>query len=205
MAEDDRREDDERQDDERQDDERDDDRREDDRRGADDRPQTLEAAQERITALERELGETRQQAIKRRTRVQALERELATEREKGMDEQQRAVEQARREEREKLEGEHRSERVRGSVLLAAATKLRDPQDAVRYIDLEALGQHEDGELDKAAGRAVEELLEKREYLAAGGEETPTGARSPGPRRRQAAGTRTGEAGVNERIRKSLRR
>jgi hypothetical protein len=95
--------------------------------------------------------------------------------------------------------------VRSSVLLAAATKLRDPQDAVRYLDLEELGQEEDGELDKAAARAVDELLEKREYLAAGGDEPPTGARAPGPRRRQAAGTRQGESGMNERIRKSLKR
>jgi hypothetical protein len=171
-----------------------------------DRPQSLEAAMERLGALERELAEVRRESIKRRDRIKALEGELATEREKGLDEQERAVEQARREERDKLETEHRSDRVRSSVLLAAATKLRDPQDAVRYLDLEELGKHDDGELEKAAARAVDELLDKREYLAAGGDEPATGARSPGPRRRQAAGAKQGEGpGMNERIRKSLRR
>jgi hypothetical protein len=197
--------DDRRDDDDRQGDDDQDDRQDDDRQGGE-RPQSLEAAHERIGALERELGETRRESIKRRDRIKALERDLSKEREQHMGEADRAVEAARREEREKLETEHRGERVRSSVLLAAATKLRDPQDAVRYLDLEELGKHDDGELEKAAARAVDELLDKREYLAAGGDEPATGARSPGPRRRQAAGAKQGEGpGMNERIRKSLRR
>ena len=171
-----------------------------------DGPQTLEAAHERIGALERELSEVRRETIKRRDRIKALEGELAKEREAKMDETERAVEAAKRETREALEGEHRTERVRSAVLLAGATKLRDPQDAIRYVDLDALAEQEDGDLDKAAAKAVEQLVEEKDYLAAGGEEPVTGARSQGVRTRQAAATRQGEGpDVNTRIRRSLKR
>jgi hypothetical protein len=180
-----------------------DDRNDDDDAGA---PATLEAALERLAVVERELAETRRESIGRRRRIGELEGELSTLREQGMGEQERAVEQARREEREKLEAEHRSERVRASLLLAASTKLRDPQDAVRYVDLDALAEHEDGQLDRAAGRAIDELLEQKDYLAAGSDDDATsGARSPGPRQRQPAGGRARETDMNARIRKQLRR
>jgi hypothetical protein len=169
-------------------------------------PATLEAALERLAVVERELAETRRESIGRRRRIGELEGELSTLREQGMGEQERAVEQARREEREKLEAEHRSERVRASLLLAASTKLRDPQDAVRYVDLDALAEHEDGQLDRAAGRAIDELLEQKDYLAAGADDDATsGVRSPGPRQRQPAGGRVRETDMNARIRKQLRR
>jgi hypothetical protein len=171
----------------------------------DEKPQSLEAAHERIGALERELNETRRESIKRRDKIKTLDAELAKERESKMDETERAVEAAKRETREALEGEHRTERVRSAVLLAGATKLKDPQDAIRYLNLDELAEHEDGDLDKAAAKAVEKLVEEKDYLAAGGDEAVAGARSQGVRTRQAAGTRQGEGpGVNERIRKSLK-
>jgi molecular chaperone DnaK (HSP70) len=197
--------DDDRHDDDRKDDDDDDRKDDDDDRKDDDRPQSIEAAHERIGALERELSDVRKETIKRRDKIRSLEGELAREREQKMDESERAVEQARRETREQLESEHRADRVRSAVLLAAATKLRDPQDAVRYVDLEAIAEHDDGDVDKAAARAVDELLETKDYLAAGGDEPPSGARSPGPRGRQPAGTRQSGSDVNARIRKSLRR
>jgi hypothetical protein len=198
--------DDDRRDDDRHDDDQDDrDRQDDDDRQDDEQPATLDAARERLGVLERELAETRRESIKRRDRIKSLEGELAGEREKGMGEQERAVEQARREERDRLETEHRAERVRSAVLLAAATKLRDPQDAIRYIDLEQLAEHDDGQLDKAAAKAVDELVDEKDYLAAGADDEPTGARSPGPRQRQPAGARSPSSDVNARIRRKLRR
>jgi hypothetical protein len=190
--------------DERDDDNKGDDDADEDDDGGEEEPKTIEAARERIAVLERELASTRRESIKRRDRIRGLEADLAKEREQHMGEAERAVEQARREEREKLEGEHQSERVRSAVLLAASTRLRDPQDAIRYVDLDALGS-DDGDLTKAAERAVEELVSEKDYLAREAEEPPSGARSPGPRQRQGSGTRPRETDVNARIRRNLRR
>ena len=71
---------------------------------------------------------------------------------------------------------------------------------MRYLDLEELAGQEDGDLEKAAAKAVDKLVEDKDYLAAGGEEPTRGARSQGPRSRQPAGTRSAGSGMNERIR-----
>lgn len=60
--------------------------------------------------------------------------------------------------------------VRADVRAAAAGRLSDPSDALRYIDLEQFDVDDDGATDEDAIReAVDDLLEHRPYLAAQGQ------------------------------------
>lgn len=59
--------------------------------------------------------------------------------------------------------------LRSEVKVAAAGKLADPEDALRLIDLSGFELDDDGNADGAAiAKAIDELLEAKPYLAAGG-------------------------------------
>lgn len=59
--------------------------------------------------------------------------------------------------------------VRSEVRVAAAGKLADPEDAVRFIDLATFKLDQDGNVDtKAITAAVDDLVKAKPYLAANG-------------------------------------
>jgi hypothetical protein len=149
---------------EREDRERDDDGGGD---GGREQPATLEAALERITALERVTAQATSQAAGGRRRIRELERELETTRERGLSEQERAIAAAKREGREEAERELASKLVRSEVVAAAAGRLRDPEDAFRYLPLDELVELDDSDRKPAIRRELDKLLEDKEYLAAG--------------------------------------
>lgn len=76
------------------------------------------------------------------------------------------------------------ERIKKSeVRLAAAGKLADPKDAIRYLDLSEIEVDEDGEIDTAAVAAkIDALLKQKPYLAAQGGGRFQGGGDGGPRK-----------------------
>jgi len=67
--------------------------------------------------------------------------------------------------------------LKAEVRAAAATKLADPADALRFLDLSSLEVGDDGEVDTAAvSAAIDDLIARKPYLAAqGGRRFPGGA------------------------------
>lgn len=177
MADDDKRDDD-RQDDDQQDDQQDD-RRDDDQH--DDRNAT-----DRERALARE-------AANYRRRLRDTEKERDDLKRSQQSDAEKAVEDARKEEREKVQAEYRTKLIASDVRAAAAGMLEDPADAARYLDLEELAELSDAERPAAITKALEELVETKPYLGVDGQQNgdrdarPTpGARStpaPGDRGR----------------------
>jgi len=77
-----------------------------------------------------------------------------------------------------------NERIRkAEIRAAAAGKLADPTDALRYLDLEQFEVGDDGEVDTAAiTAAIEDLVKSKPYLAAQGGTPGTVFESPGAHR-----------------------
>lgn len=100
-----------------------------------------------------------------------------------------AAEAAIREAREEAASAARGElepalaaaRLETAVLRSAGTKLADPADALRFIDA-SLVSDDDGQVDaKKLGKAIDDLIAEKPYLAAGHKATPAvpgGPRTP---------------------------
>lgn len=146
---------------------------------------TIEQARERIAALEKITSETNKDAANWRKKHRQLEGELTSLREESMGEQEKAIEQARREEREKVTRELRTEIVAAEVQAIAGSRFRDSDDALRHIDLVELVDVDDTNARKRSiTRALEQLLEAKPYLAVdNGTDTSRGARTQGVRTR----------------------
>ncbi len=86
----------------------------------------------------------------------------------GREAEHQAEQQAQRVKDEALASAN--ERIKKSeVRAAAAGKLADPQDALRYLDLGSIEVDDDGEIDRTAVDAqIADLLTKKPYLAAQG-------------------------------------
>lgn len=120
-----------------------------------------------------EAGEKALQAWKERAkaaekdarRASELEAELNKLRESAMTEQEKAIAKAREEAaaeaRKEVEGTYQRQLLEAKVARAAAGKLNDPDDAIRFLDLDTLTD------DKAIATAIAGLVEQRPYLAAG--------------------------------------
>lgn len=83
--------------------------------------------------------------------------------------------------------------LRSEVRAAAAGKLADPADAIKFLDLDQFDVGEDGDVDQdEIADAIDELVEKKPYLAAHrGEQkkrNPKGDRRQGGGGRDATGT-----------------
>lgn len=66
--------------------------------------------------------------------------------------------------------------LKAEVRAAAAAKLADPQDALRFLDLSAFEVGVDGEVDgKAVASAIDDLITTKPYLAAQGKRFEGGA------------------------------
>lgn len=80
--------------------------------------------------------------------------------------------------------------LKAEIRAAAANKLADPTDALRYLDLEQFEVGDDGEVDAAAiTAAIEDLVTSKPYLAAQGGTPEVVFESPGAHR---AGTPVGQ-------------
>lgn len=123
----------------------------------------------------------RQVAEKEAKRARELEAELAKLREASMSEQEKAVEAARAEARKEATGAANRRLVAAEVRAAAGGKLADPQDAVRFLELDQFEVDDDGEVDtKAIVKAVDQLVQDKPYLAAGATR-PAGSADQGAR------------------------
>lgn len=88
-------------------------------------------------------------------------------------ETEKAVEKARKEAEAAARAESNktweTRVVRSEVRVAAAGKLADPEDAVRFLDLSTFKVDDNGEVDgKAIAAAIDELVKTKPYLAANG-------------------------------------
>lgn len=100
-------------------------------------------------------------------RLKAAEAAIEEARTASMSEAERAVEEARRAAREETATAFKSKLAASAVRAAAAGRLQDPEDAIRFLDLSSVHVDDDGEVDtKGLGAMVEGLLKDKPYLAA---------------------------------------
>ena len=72
--------------------------------------------------------------------------------------------------------------LKAEVRAAAATKLADPADALRFLDLSSFEVGEDGEIDAATvASAIDDLIASKPYLAAQGGKRFQGSGDTGTR------------------------
>lgn len=140
----------------------------------------------------------RRQAAEREAK--RTEAEMAKLRESSMSDQEKAIEQARREARAEATGAFNKRLVQADVRAAAAGRLTDPEDAIRFLDLDTFAVNDDGDTDKKAiAAAVAQLVKDKPYLAAGATR-PTGDADQGAR-----GAGAGSSSMNDLIRNAIRR
>lgn len=112
-------------------------------------------------------------------RAKELESKLAQFEEANKTEQEKLLEKARKEAADEARNEIMSqvqrERLETSVVRAATGKLSDPDDAVRFLDLDDLTDADAG----AISAAIDELLKTKPYLA--GATRPVGDADQGVR------------------------
>jgi hypothetical protein len=191
---------DEEQHDDEQNDEQNDDEQNDD--GAEEELEAIRSdpasARKTIKALSTEAGDYRR-------KLRKAELELERARTEGLSEQERAVAEAELRGRQEASAEHGRKLLEAQLRAAAAGKLQDPGDALRYLDLEALL---DEELDdRELAKRVDRLVEDKPYLAvangdAGGKRV--GVRSQGARTAP-GGTKEADADGSAWLRKAARK
>ena len=114
-----------------------------------------------LDAMKAARNAAREEAAQFRAQLDAMQAKIA-----GTE-----AEHAARIEREKVQAEamaKANERIlKAEVCAAAAGKLNDPADALRYLNLSELEVSEDGATDSAAIAArIEDLIKQKPYLAA---------------------------------------
>lgn len=119
-------------------------------------------------------------------KAKQLESELEKIRSKNQTEQERLIEEARKQERESVMTEVQRERLEAKVIRHASKKLTDPEDAVRLLDVDDLLEADDDDI----AAAIEDLAQRKPYLASGESTTPPpGDVDQGARRNTKAFTR----------------
>ncbi len=152
-------------------------------------------------AGKRALDAERSKARAAEKRARDLEAELTKVREGSMSEQEKAVEQARREAKAEASKGFNVRLVQAEVRATAASKLTDPEDAIRFLDLDEFAVDDDGKVDKKAiTKALDELLKAKPYLAASATR-PTGDADQGARGSQAGSNNP----MNDLIRNAVNR
>lgn len=119
-----------------------------------------------LEAMKEKMKESQRQTRELRTELEQL-RAAAEDADKTPDEV--ALDQARREARDEATAASNKRIIRSEVKAAAGSKLADPADAVRLLDLDEFEVDGDGDVDESAiAEAIDELLKKKPYLAAQG-------------------------------------
>lgn len=127
-------------------------------------------------ALRSQLGEARQADRAARQRIKALEGELETAKRSAMSENERAVAEAAEAARNEVEAAWRGKYLTLRVERLAATKLADPADATRLLDMDSVGADTP---DEEIGKLLDALLASKPYLAASARNgTPSLDRGP---------------------------
>lgn len=122
---------------------------------------------------ERDRASTFEKTSKQQSgQLKSLQEELDKLKQQSMSDAEKAIEQARKEAAEQTRSDVAKEYDRrvitAEVKAVAAGKLSDPADAVRFLDLDEFKVDKDGEVDtKAIGKAVDQLLKDKPYLASG--------------------------------------
>jgi membrane protein involved in colicin uptake len=119
-------------------------------------------------------------------KAKELEDRLAKLETDGKSESDKAIEQARKEAEAEARKDERTKAdqriIRAGVREVAANKLADPADALLYLDLEDFSVGDDGEVDrKAIGKALDDLLKLKPYLAVKGQKGTTPGADGGAR------------------------
>lgn len=131
-------------------------------------------------------------------RARDLEAELTRVRESSMSETEKAIEKAKREAKAEATSAYNRRILQAEMRAAAAGKLADPEDAIRFLDLDDFTVGDDGAIDqKAVTKALDELVKAKPYLAASATR-PTGDADQGTRR-----TSSGGSLMNDLIKSSL--
>jgi flagellar biosynthesis GTPase FlhF len=141
--------------------------------------------------LERKLNDTRKQADK----VNDLESQLA-----ALQGKQAEYDQAKHEQEisDKALAKANQRILNSEVRVAAAGRLADPNDALKFMDLSHYTVGDDGEVDQESINAgIDELLASKPYLAKGGK--PTGPTIIPP-----SGARDGDRHANQLKREDLK-
>lgn len=164
----------------------------------------LAAERARARQAEKDAKEARERADAAEKRAKQLEDANASDTEKAMAKaREEAAEAARAEEREKAATATMAATRRiltSEVKAAAGTKLADPNDAVRLLDLDQFEPGDDGEFDaKAISAAIDKLLKDKPYLAAKASGTNGSGGFDGGAREESGGG--GMEGGRERARK----
>jgi hypothetical protein len=149
-----------------------------------------------MEALKTEAGDYRR-------RLRNAETELEKLKTAALGDQERAVAEAKAEGKREAAAEHGRRLLEAQIRAAAAGKLRDPDDAIRYLDVDKLLELD--ERDRDLDKAVATLIEQKSYLAAdtNGATPTTGVRSQGART-QPGGTRAADSDGSEWLRKAAR-
>lgn len=105
--------------------------------------------------------ELRKENAKWRTQFREVETELDEIKKAQMSEQEKAIEEAKTQARQEVEAQYKERLAREKVKAQAAGEFNDPEDALRYLDLDEL----DIDDDYAIGEALLKILEEKPYLA----------------------------------------
>ncbi len=118
-----------------------------------------------LDAMKAERNQARQEATSVRAELDALKAQIA-----GREQEHKAAVEAQRlRDEARVEADKRANQriLSAEVRAAAAGKLADPADALRYIDLSSFEVKDDGLTDSAAiAKAVDDLIASKPYLAA---------------------------------------
>jgi hypothetical protein len=197
MADDDRQHDDDQHDDDRQDDRGDD-------RQDDDRDDELELIRTDPEGAKRTIEQLRRENVEHRRKLRKAEQDLERAKTEGLSEKERELAEAEQRGRAAAAAEHGRRLLEAQVLAAAAGKLQDPDDAVRYLDLEGLLEldEDDRELDKR----IDRLVDEKPYLGVSdnGAGRKVGVQSQGARTKP-GGTKDTDVDGSAWLRKAARR
>ena len=146
-------------------------------------PTTDDADADKLgTSGQRALAEERAARRKAERDAKTIKSELEKLRTASQSEQEKALAKAREEGKTEGLSEIRLERVRDKIEAKAGGRMADPEDAAALLG--DLGQFvtDDGSIDTAAiGRAIDQLLKAKPYLATNGSKRPTGGADGGAR------------------------
>jgi hypothetical protein len=124
-----------------------------------------DAGKRALDAMKAERNQAKADAAALKAQFEALQAQVS-----GREAEHKATVEAQRIQNEaRTEADKRAnERIlKAEVRAAAAGKLADPADALRYIDLSSFEVKDDGDTDAAAiAKAVEDLIASKPYLAA---------------------------------------
>lgn len=134
----------------------------DDEQHDDDVDAELEAIRSDPAAAKKTIAALHAEAADFRRKLRKAEVELEKARTEGLSEQERAVAEAELRGRQAAEAESGRRLLEAQVLAAGAGKLRDPADAVRYLDLDGLLELDED--DRDLEKRVAKLVDEKPYL-----------------------------------------